>query len=76
MAQKNKCYAIIGDNGYGLSQDWSEITSYVKVLQKEMHHGFRTEEEAYEWLESHNRRGSFLFVCHGSVLIKVVKCRM
>ena len=51
MAQKNKCYAIIGDNGYGLSPDWSEITSYFKVLQKEMHHGFQKEEEAYEWLE-------------------------
>ena len=51
MAQKNKCYAIIGDNGYGLSPDWSEITSYFKVLRKEMHHGFQTEEEAYEWLE-------------------------
>ena len=37
MAQKNKFYVIIGDNGYGLSKDWSEITSYFKVLQKEMH---------------------------------------
>ena len=35
------------------------------VLKKKK--GHINQREAYEWLESHNRRGSFLFVCHGTL---------
>ena len=50
MAQNFNYYAIIGNNGYGLSSDWSEITSQAKFLQNEWHKGFQTDEEAYDWL--------------------------
>lgn len=43
-------YAIVGNNGYGLSSDWPDIVSYAKLLESEWHRGFQTEEEAYEWL--------------------------
>lgn len=50
MARRFKYYAIIGNNGYGMSPDWSEIKSFYKYLQSECHQGFQTEEEAYEWI--------------------------
>ena len=50
MAQNYNYYAIIGNNGYGLSSDWSDIASNAKLLQNEWHRGFQTEEEAYSWL--------------------------
>ena len=50
MAQNYNYYAIIGNNGYGLSFDWSDIASNAKLLQNEWHRGFQTEEEAYDWL--------------------------
>lgn len=48
--KNHKHYAIIGNNGYGMSQEWSDIVSYAKVLENEWHKGFQTEEDAYEWL--------------------------
>ena len=50
MAQNHNCYAIIGNNGYGLSSNWEELISYSKFLQNEWHKGFQTEEDAYNWL--------------------------
>lgn len=50
MAQNFNFYAIIGNNGYGLSSDWSDIASQAKFLQNEWHKGFQSEEEAYNWL--------------------------
>ena len=50
MAQNHRVYAIIGNNGYGMSPDWEETISYAKFLQNEWHKGFQTEEEAYDWL--------------------------
>lgn len=50
MAQNHNYYAIIGNNGYGMSSDWEEAISYSKFLQNEWHKGFQTEEDAYNWL--------------------------
>ena len=50
MPQNHNFYAIIGNNGYGLSSDWSDIASQAKFLQNEWHKGFQSEEEAYNWL--------------------------
>ncbi len=50
MAQNHNCYAIIGNNGYGMSSNWEELISYSKFLQNEWHKGFQTEEDAYNWL--------------------------
>lgn len=51
MAQNYNYYAIIGNNGYGMSPDWPDIVSYAKLLEGEWHRGFQTEEEAYGWLK-------------------------
>ena len=50
MAQNHNCYAIIGNNGYGMSSDWPDIVSYAKLLESEWHRGFQTEDDAYDWL--------------------------
>ncbi len=50
MAQNHNFYAIIGNNGYGMFREWSDIVSSSKLLQNEWHRGFHTEEEAYDWL--------------------------
>lgn len=50
MPQNYNCYAIVGNNGYGMSQDWPDIVSYAKLLESEWHRGFQTEEDAYDWL--------------------------
>lgn len=50
MPQNHNYYAIIGNNGYGMSSDWEETISYAKFLQNEWHKGFQTEEDAYNWL--------------------------
>ena len=48
--QKHNVYATIGDNGYCMSDNWSENSSLAGSLDNFWHHGFDTEEEAYEWL--------------------------
>lgn len=50
MAQNHNYYAIIGNNGYGLSPSWEDIISYAKLLESEWHRGFQTDVDAYEWL--------------------------
>lgn len=50
MSQNFNFYAIVGNNGYGMSPVWSDIVSYAKLLESEWHRGFQTEEDAYDWL--------------------------
>ena len=51
MAQRFNYYVIVGDNGYGMSQDFSDIVQAAKQLRNEWHRGFQTEEEAYEYIK-------------------------
>ena len=51
MAKNYNYYVIIGDNGYGMSQDWSDILQAAKYLRNEWHRGFQTEEEGYEYIK-------------------------
>ena len=48
--QKHKIYATIGNNGYCMSDNWSDNSSVAGSLDNFWHHGFDTEEEAYDWL--------------------------
>ena len=50
MAQNYSFYAIVGNNGYGMSSQWEDIVSYAKLLESEWHRGFQTDVDAYEWL--------------------------
>lgn len=49
-SQKHKIYATVGDNGYCMSPNWSYNSSSASSLDNFWHHGFDTEEEAYDWL--------------------------
>ena len=51
MAKNYNYYVIVGDNGYGMSQDWSDILQAAKYLRNEWHRGFQTEEEGYEYIK-------------------------
>ncbi len=51
MAQRYNYYTIVGDNGYGMSPDFSDIIQAAKHLHNEWHRGFQTEEEAYEYIK-------------------------
>ena len=47
---KYKFYAIVGDNGYGLTNNWNDIVSVTDYLIGSWPKGFNTEEEAYDWI--------------------------
>ena len=51
MAQRYNYYSIVGDNGYGMSPDFSDIIQAAKYLRNEWHRGFQTEDEAYEYIK-------------------------
>lgn len=51
MARNYNYYAVVGDNGYGMSTDWSDIVQAAKHLRNEWHRGFQTEVEAYEYIK-------------------------
>ncbi len=51
MAQRYNFYVAIGNNGYCMTSSWSDIKSFVAQLDNPWHHGFYTEEDAYEWLK-------------------------
>lgn len=50
MSEKFKYYAIIGNNGYGMTKNWSDIVDNAEHYQAEWHKGFSTKDEAYSWI--------------------------
>jgi uncharacterized protein YnzC (UPF0291/DUF896 family) len=50
MSEKFKYYAIIGNNGYGMTKNWSDIVDNAEHYQAEWHKGFSTKDEAYNWI--------------------------
>ena len=50
MSKKFKYYAIVGNNGYGLSESWDNIVANADILENEWHKGFQTTEDAYNWI--------------------------
>lgn len=53
MSKKNKkfsCYAVVGSNGYALTNNWLDCQTYMKNLSRERHKGFYSYEDAYDWI--------------------------
>lgn len=43
MSKKNKkfsCYAVVGSNGYALTNNWLDCQTYMKNLRRERHKAF------------------------------------
>ena len=51
--QKWQFYAVVGDNGYGLADDWRQASAFLDNLDNGWPKGFNSEEEAYEAIEEY-----------------------
>ncbi len=45
-----KLYAIVGDNGYGMTDNWKEASFFLDDLDNGWPKGFNNEEEAYNYI--------------------------
>ena len=45
-----KLYAIVGDNGYGMTDNWREASAFLDDLDNGWPKGFNNEEEAYDYI--------------------------
>jgi hypothetical protein len=45
-----KLYAIVGDNGYGMTDNWVEASAFLDDLDNGWPKGFNNEEEAYDYI--------------------------
>lgn len=43
-------YAVVGDNGYGLADDWRQASAFLDNLDNGWPKGFNSEEEAYDYI--------------------------
>jgi len=50
MSQKYTFYAVIGNNGYGITRKWMDVFDNAKLFENEWHRGFNDLDEAYEWI--------------------------
>lgn len=45
-----KLYAVVGDNGYGMTDNWGEASAFLDDLDNGWPKGFNNEEEAYDYI--------------------------
>lgn len=45
-----KLYAVVGDNGYGMTDNWGEASAFLDDLDNGWPKGFNNEEEAYNYI--------------------------
>lgn len=50
MAKKQKFYAIVGSNGYGLFDNWSDCLYCLKYFRKKIYKKFQDLDNAYNWI--------------------------
>ena len=48
--RKWKIYAVVGDNGYGMTDNWREASAFLDDLDNGWPKGFNNEEEAYDYI--------------------------
>jgi len=48
--RKWKFYAVVGDNGYGITNDWGQASASLDYITNGWPKGFNSEEEAYEYI--------------------------
>ncbi len=48
--RKWKIYAVVGDNGYGMTDNWREASAFLDHLTNGWPKGFNSEEEAYDYI--------------------------
>ena len=45
-----KIYAVVGDNGYGMTDEWRQAAAFLDYLSNGWPKGFNNEEEAYKYI--------------------------